>query len=234
VPASREWFEKDFYSMLGVSETADSETIKRAFKKLARDFHPDRNPGDKAAEDRFKEISEAYDVLGNHERKAEYDQVRQLQRSGYASGGPGGFQTGGVRFEDLPFDISDLFGGMFSGGRAGRGRRGVRMDPFADETPEIPREERRTVRVPYHLAALGGQIRVPVADGKVTMKVPAGTQPGTTLRLRGKGHRLPDGTNADVLVEIAVAIPTQVDEREKELLEEIAALRRNGTGGSNK
>lgn len=228
MPASRDWFEKDFYATLGVGETADAEEIKRAFKKLARDLHPDRNPGDRAAEDRFKQVTEAYEVLGDAEKRREYDQVRHLARSGYASGGPGGFQTGGVRFEDLPFDLGDLFGGMFGGGR-GRGR-GRRVDPFEHE-PEPPREEKRTVRVPYHVAALGGQIRVPTAHGKVTMKLPPGTQPGTTLRLRGKGSPRPDGTAGDVLVEIAVAIPTDIDDTERSLLEQIAAHRRNGTGG---
>lgn len=226
MPASREWFEKDFYAILGVAETASAEEIKRAFKKLARDLHPDRNPGDKPAEDRFKQVSEAYDVLGDAEKRAEYDQVRHLQRSGYAAGGPSGFQAGGVRFEDLPFDLGDLFGGMF-GGRRGRART---VDPFEFEQarPQPPREERRVVRVPYTVAALGGQIRVPTPQGKVTMKVPAGTQPGATMRLRGKGSPKPDGTPGDVIVEIAVAIPAELDDTERELLEQIAAHRRNG------
>lgn len=227
--ASREWFEKDFYALLGVSETASAEEIKRAFKKLARDLHPDRNPGDKAAEDRFKQISEAYDVLGSAEKRTEYDQVRHMARSGYASGGPGGFQTGGVRFEDLPFDIGDLFGGRFGGSTRRRGRR---IDPFAEAAPEAPREQRRIVRVPYHVAALGGQIRVDTPQGKVTMKLPEGTQPGTTMRLRGKGAPAPDGAPTDVLVEIVVAFPAVLDETERNLLEQIAAHRRNGTGGS--
>ena len=230
MPASREWFEKDFYAMLGVSETASADEIKRAFKKLARDLHPDRNPGDKVSEERFKQISEAYDVLGSSEKRSEYDQVRHMARSGYASGGPGGFQTGGVRFEDLPFDLSDLFGGRFGGG--GGRRRGRRVDPFADAAPEPPREQRRVVRVPYTVAALGGQIRIDTPQGKVTMKLPEGTQPGTTMRLRGKGVPGPDGAPTDVLVEIAVSFPTTLDETERNLLEQIAAHRRNGTGGS--
>ena len=229
--ASREWFEKDYYAVLGVSENASAEEIRRAFKKQAREAHPDRNPGDRAAEERFKQISEAYEVLGDAAKRQEYDQVRHLARSGYAGGGPGGFQAGGVRFEDLPFDIDDLFGGLFSGARRGRGRgRTVRVDPFEDVEPRAPeKEERRTVRIPYTLAALGGQIRVPTPKGKVTMRVQPGTQPGTTLRLRGKGTPRPDGTAGDVLVEIAVAIPTELDEFERSRLEELAAHRRNGT-----
>jgi molecular chaperone DnaJ len=227
VPASREWFEKDYYAVLGLSEDASPEDVKRAFKKLARENHPDRNPGDAAAEERFKSASEAYDILSHAEKRAEYDQVRHLARSGYATGGPGGFQTGGVRFEDLPFDINDLFSGAFGGGR----RRGRRVDPFTEAPPPPPRDERRIVRVPYHVAALGGQIRVNTPQGKVTMKLAPGTQPGTTLRLRGKGSTRPDGTKGDVLVEFVVAIPTELDDTERALLEQIAAHRRNGTGG---
>lgn len=221
--ASREWFEKDFYSVLGVSESATAEEIKRAFKKLARELHPDRNPGDKAAEDKFKLLSEAHEVLGDPAKRQEYDQVRQMARSGYAHEGPSGFQAGGVRYEDLPFDIEDLFGGMF-GGRRGRRSR-------SEQPPPPPPVEKRTVRVPYTLAALGGQIRVPTPQGKVTMKVAPGTQPGTTLRLRGKGSPRPDGTLGDIMVEIVVSIPTTLDDFEKEHLAELAAHRRNGSEG---
>ena len=103
--AQREWFEKDYYRVLGVTDTATAKEIKSAYRKLSRQFHPDNNPGDKASEDRFKEISAAYDVLGDATKRAEYDEVRQMVASGVgpdgASGfGPGGFGPGAARIAD--------------------------------------------------------------------------------------------------------------------------------------
>jgi molecular chaperone DnaJ len=128
---NREWVEKDFYSILGVASDAPQDEIKRAYRKLAQKLHPDANPGDTTAEDRFKDVSEAYAVLSDPEQRKEYDQVRRLASSGAFSGGYGGGGFGGfggqqVRVEDL----SDLFGGagglgdLFGGGRRTRGGTG--------------------------------------------------------------------------------------------------------------
>jgi molecular chaperone DnaJ len=114
---NRDWVEKDFYKVLGVSRTASAEEIKKAYRKLAQQNHPDANPGDTAAEDRFKDISEAYATLSDTEERKEYDQVRQMVDSGgfrgFGTPGAGGFGTGGqrIRMEDL----SDLLGGMGGG-----------------------------------------------------------------------------------------------------------------------
>src|SRR5437867_3698345 len=110
---SHAWLEKDFYKALGVAESASAEEIKRAYRKLAQKFHPDRNPGDRQAEERMKDVSEAYDVLSDPKKRSEYDNLRRMAASGFRSGGFGGGQ---FRAEDLPFDIGDLFGGLF--GRA--------------------------------------------------------------------------------------------------------------------
>ncbi|MGH7912846.1 MAG: molecular chaperone DnaJ [Candidatus Dormibacteraceae bacterium] len=120
MPPQREWFEKDYYQVLGVSSTATDKEITRAYRKLAKQYHPDANPG---AEDRFKEITAAYDVLGDAGRRKEYDEVRRLGPMAGGFGRPGGFGTPGggtFRVEDLG-DLGDLFGGLF-GGRAGRRR----------------------------------------------------------------------------------------------------------------
>src|SRR5580692_6895517 len=116
--AQREWFEKDYYKVLGVVSTASDKEITRAYRKLAKEHHPDANPG---SEDRFKEISAAYDVLGDAEKRKEYDEVRRLgpMAAGGGFGGPGGAS---FRIDDLG-DLGDLFGGIFGGGRQGR-RRG--------------------------------------------------------------------------------------------------------------
>jgi molecular chaperone DnaJ len=115
----REWFEKDYYRVLGVSDTASQKDIRSAFRKLSRQYHPDANPDDKAAEERFKEVSAAYDVVGDAEKRKEYDEVRKLGPMGGMFGGPGagGGGAGGFRFEDIG-DFGDVLGGLF-----GRGRR---------------------------------------------------------------------------------------------------------------
>ncbi len=118
----REWFEKDYYRVLGVSDTASAKDIKSAYRKLSRQYHPDTNPDDASAEERFKEVSAAYDVVGDTEKRKEYDEVRKLGPMGGmfgGAGGPGaGGPAGGFRFEDVG-DIGDVLGGLF-----GRGRRG--------------------------------------------------------------------------------------------------------------
>ncbi len=118
--AQREWYEKDYYKILGVSETATPKEITKAYRKLARESHPDANPGDDAAETRFKEISAAYDVVGDEAKRTEYDEVRRLGPVGGfgaggfgRGGGPGGFDVGAD-------GLGDLLGSMF--GRGGRGR----------------------------------------------------------------------------------------------------------------
>src|ERR671939_237430 len=103
----REWFEKDYYKVLGVAKNASASEIKKAYRKLAQKFHPDANPGNREAEERFKEISSAYDVLGDQEKRKSYDQVREMASSGFGAGGfpgggfPGGGFPGGVRVEGI-------------------------------------------------------------------------------------------------------------------------------------
>ncbi len=121
--AQREWFEKDYYKVLGVSETASGKEITKAYRSLARELHPDANPGDTAAEERFKEVSVAYDVIGDEEKRASYDEVRRMGPMGGMFGGDSGPGAGGfnVGFDD----IGDLLGGLF--GRSGGGRGGGRQ-----------------------------------------------------------------------------------------------------------
>ena len=120
-----DWAEKDFYKVLGVTKSATQDEIKKKYRKLAKEFHPDANPDNAKAEARFKEVSEAYDVVGNEDSRKEYDQFRDAVASGaYMGGGPGGnaggqYAGGNFNFEDLFGD----FGGMFGGG-GNRSRRG--------------------------------------------------------------------------------------------------------------
>ncbi len=134
----REWFEKDYYAILGVSEKASAKEISKAYKKLARELHPDANPDDKAAEERFKDVSAAYDVIGDEEKRKAYDDVRHMgpmaggMFGGGAPGGQGGFNVG---FDD----IGDLLGGLFGrGGRGGsRGQQQTRAQRGADLEAEL-------------------------------------------------------------------------------------------------
>ncbi|MGH9109580.1 MAG: molecular chaperone DnaJ [Acidimicrobiales bacterium] len=351
MPPQREWFEKDYYQVLGVPSTATDKEVTRAYRKLAKQYHPDANPG---SEDRFKEITAAYDVLGDANRRKEYDEVRRLGPMAGGFGRPGA-ET--FRMEDL----GDLFGGLF-GGRGGRRRsrgpqRGADVETelhlaFADavrgvttsvNVPEdvrchtcngsgaapgtsshtCPRcngkgtlddnqglfslstvcpqcngrgtvvdtpcptchgtgTERRTrtvkVRIPpgvedgqrirvkgrgvpgqgmapagdlyvvvrvgthpqfgrrgrnltltvpvsFPDAVLGATVTVPTLDETVTLRVPPGTQPGTHLRVRGRG--VPAGKNGskpgDLLVRVDVAVPKTLTDDQRAAVEALAA-----------
>jgi len=120
--AQRDWFEKDYYRTLGLEEGATAKEITKAYRKLARDLHPDKNPGDAAAEERFKEVAAAYAVLGDEAKRTEYDEVRRMGPVG-AAGGPGGFT---FNVDDMAGagGLGDLFGNMFGRGGPGRGRPG--------------------------------------------------------------------------------------------------------------
>jgi molecular chaperone DnaJ len=363
----REWFEKDFYQVLGVSSTATDKEITKAYRQLAKRYHPDANPG---SEERFKEISSAYDVLGDAAKRKEYDQVRTLGpmaggfgRPGGGAGGPGGV-GGTFRMEDIG-DLGDLFGGLFGGGRTGRRRargpqRGADVETelhldFSDAvrgvttTVNLPEDsrchvcngsgaapgtsshtcercggkgtlddnqglfslstvcptcngrgttvdtpcpnchgtgtERRnrkvkvrippgvedgqrirvkgrgapgqgmappgdlyvvvrvakhpvfgrrgrnltlTVPVTFPEAALGTTITVPTLDDPVTLRVPAGTSPGTHLRVKGRGVPVGSGRNGskpgDLLVKIDVPVPKALTDEQRVAVEALAAV----------
>ncbi len=119
--AQREWYEKDFYKVLGVSDTASPKDITKAYRKLARENHPDANPDNTAAENRFKEVSSAYDVVGDEAKRKEYDEVRRLGPIGGFGGGGPGDGSGGYSFNVGTDGLGDLLGGMFNRGGRGRG-----------------------------------------------------------------------------------------------------------------
>ena len=145
----REWFEKDYYKTLGVPEGASQKDITKAYRKLARQNHPDANPGDASAEERFKEISAAYDVLGDEAKRTEYDEVRRLgpMGGGMPGGGPGGFS---FNVGDMQGgDFGDLLGQMFNrrrGGFGGRAGAGVGPQRGADVTAQLTLDFEDAVR----------------------------------------------------------------------------------------
>ncbi len=168
--AAQDWLEKDFYKSLGVAKDADQTAIKKAYRKLARDLHPDKNPGDAASEKRFKEVSEAYDVLSDAAKRKEYDELRTLgARGGFPGGGAGfpggagGNFTGGINIDDLfaqaggtgsSSEYADLFGNLFgNGGSAGAGRRGQRRP--AGSGPQRGQDVESDVTLDFGEAAHG-------------------------------------------------------------------------------
>jgi molecular chaperone DnaJ len=171
---NRDWLEKDYYDVLGVPKNASQAEIKKAYRKLAQENHPDANPGNQQAEDRFKEASAAYDVLGSAEKRKEYDRVREMASRGFGFGpGTGG---GRVRFEDLGFDLGglgDIFD-LFGGGLGGRGGRSA---------PRRGADLEAAVRVSFEDAIHGTTVPLRVSGGG-----PCGTcggsgaKPGTSPR----------------------------------------------------
>ena len=191
--AQREWFEKDYYAVLGVAAGVSDKELSKAYKQLAKRYHPDANPGDAAAEERFKEISAAYDVLGDTAKRAEYDEVRRMVASGVGPGGAGGFGpggfgpggfgpgpgSGGAHFEG---DLGGFFGNLFGGGR--RGRRPAGPQPGAD----------RDAALHLSFAAAVHGITAPVSfrsDATCSTcsgsGAAPGTQPETCAECRGAG-----------------------------------------------
>lgn len=208
--ASQDWFEKDFYKALGVSKDVSEADLKKTYRKLARKYHPDSNPGDTAAEAKFKEISEAYAVLSDAEQRAEYDQMRALGAGAprFASGGRGGgfedvfggmFGQGGSggRQSYSSSDFEDIFGSMFGGGGFGQSTGGFRG--FGG--PTRGRDLSATTTLDFVTAINGDTIRLQPAGGKpISVRIPAGVADGQKIRLKGKGEPSPDGGEAGDLV----------------------------------
>jgi molecular chaperone DnaJ len=349
---------KDLYEVLGVEKGASADEIKKAYRKLARRYHPDKNPGDEQAEERFKEIQAAYDILSDPEKRKEYDQVGSRIFTGAGGPGQGGFQWSG-NLGDLG-DLGDLFGGIFGGGgssqrgRQPRGERGRDVEvalnvSFEDSlkglTTKIPveldvacsvcrgtgaepgttpticpvcrgrgvvsedegffafsrpcprchgngtviekpchrchgsgrerRTKRYTVKVPagvkngtqirlkgkgeagtnggpagdlivttrvavsplyerrgadlvldvpvtYAEAALGAAVEIPTPEGRVALKVPAGSQDGKLLKVKGRGApKLKGGGKGDLLARLRVVVPTKLSKAEREAIENL-------------
>ena len=189
--ASQDWIEKDFYKILGVTKGVSDADLKKAYRKLAKANHPDLHPGDQAAESRFKDISEAYDVLSDVTERREYDAVRAMGGGARFQAGGRGSQGGG--FEDV---FSNFFGGggFPSGGFGGGG--------FA---PQRGQDLTTSSSVDFIDSIHGTNIKLTVSGKPLTLKVPAGIQDGQKLKLKGKGQPSPNGGQAgDLVVTIKV------------------------------
>ena len=204
--ASENWLTDDFYKALGVSEDASESDIKKAYRKLSRKYHPDLNPGDAAAEKKFKEISEAYDVLSDKKQREEYDQIRRYGAAGMGgfgggsyTGYPGADAFGGFSNGGAGINIDDLLGGLFSGSAGGSRRSagftsadfgGMGGGGFGSAQYAAPEESTTSTRISLVQAYTGATVTVFLPDGSHTeARIPAGIKDGQKVRLRGKGLR---------------------------------------------
>ncbi len=207
--ASQDWFDKDFYAVLGVSKDVSDAELKKVYRKLARQYHPDSNPGDVKAETRFKEISEAYSVLSDPEARAEYDQLRAMGSGARftAGGGQGGFEDvfggmfgrgGRTQYQQYnQADFDDLLGGMFGSGGFGRSTGGFRG--FGG--PTRGRDVTATTTLDFLTAIKGDTVSLSRPDGRpLRVRIPAGVNDGQKIRLKGKGEPSPDGGEAGDMV----------------------------------
>ncbi|GAA4770594.1 DnaJ C-terminal domain-containing protein [Microbacterium gilvum] len=215
--ASQDWFDKDFYAVLGVDKAVSDADLKKTYRKLARKYHPDSNPGDAAAEAKFKEISEAYSVLSDAEQRKEYDELRAMGSGArFTAGGTGGgfddvfsrfSQQRGGTAGDFD-DIFSMFGGAAGGGGGfGSGRFGQSTGGFRGfGGPQKGSDVRARTAIDFTTAAQGETISLQGEDGKpFKVKIPAGVSDGQKIRLRGRGRPSPDGgENGDIVVEVAV------------------------------
>lgn len=197
---------KDYYSSLGLDKNATADAIKKAYRKQAQQYHPDKNPGDKAAEEKFKEITEAYTVLSDPEKKLQYDSYGDTafhQRFSQEDI----FRGSNINdiFREFGFGGDDILSQLFGGGGGHRGRQ-----PFGG--PSRPRhgaDYTLNVRIPLRLAATGGERRVSFrterGDEEMNVRIPAGTDSGQRLRVPEKGGLSPDGGPAgDLFLEIQI------------------------------
>lgn len=218
--SGEDWLQKDFYKVLGVSKDADEATIKKAYRKLARTWHPDQNKGNPEAEERFKEIGEAYTVLSNPEQRQQYDAIRAMGAGGFR-GGAGGSGTSGVNFEDIfgafgggnggnvrfstsgggaGINLDDILGAF--GGFGGGSSRG--SSPY-QQAPQKGEDLHASTRITLKQSLSGVNIKLAVSGKPMTVKVPKGIKDGQSVRLRGKGKASINGGSAgDLIVTIHV------------------------------
>ena len=221
---------KDYYKLLGVDRKADAAELKSAYRKLALKYHPDRNQGDKKAEEKFKEINEAYQVLSDPDKRAHYDRLGSAYSNWEQRGAPGGFNWGewqrgspeGMRVE-FDGDLGDLFGGGFSDffsqifGVGGMGPMGRQGHPRR----RVPQRHEIEMVVSLHEVYTGSSRNVKINDRQFEVKVPKGARTGTKLRLKGAGPGGPGGQSSDVYLVLKVSPDPRFDRKNDKLYTDV-------------
>lgn len=223
----------DYYKIMGIPKDTPQEQLRDAYKKRAKQFHPDLHPDDPKAKAKFQALNEAYDVLSDPEKRAKYDQYGEhwKEAAQFGAAGDAGPSGGADGFDFSQFSgsggFSDFFEQLFGGTRR-RGRRaaggfddfgsafggsGFRSRPQADA--------HATVNIDLYTALLGGEIMLQTQNSKLRLRVKPETQQGTKVRLKGKGYDRGDGTFGDLIITYNVMLPAHLSTRQKELLEEM-------------
>ena len=229
----------DYYKILGVDKTIPQKDVKRAYLKRAKQFHPDLHPDDPKAQAKFQALQEAYDVIGDPEKRRKYDQYGEqwkqadaFNAGGFGSGAGGGNPFGGFDFSQFTSGsgsgFSDFFESLFGRkGQQGGGFGGFQGFSsggagFGHQTRTHSGEMNANVTIDLYTALLGGEVMLSLSNGqKVKMKIKPETQPGTKVRLRGKGYDRGDGTFGDLIITYQVKLPTNLTERQKSLLRQM-------------
>ena len=200
---------RDYYEVLGVDKSASADEIKKAYRKKAIQYHPDKNPGDKEAEEKFKEAAEAYEVLSNPDKRARYDQFGHAGVDGAAgAGGFGGFGGQGMSMDDIFSMFGDIFGSFFGGG--GRSQRGGFGGFGQGSFNARGRDMEASVTVDFDDAVYGCDKTLSFNDGRggssqFTVHIPAGIDNGGVIRLAGKGYPgTGKGQPGDMLLKVNV------------------------------
>ncbi len=176
---AKDLYEKDLYTILGVKKSDTDAVIKKQYRKLSKELHPDATKGDKKLEERFKEVSEAYEVLSDPKKRAEYNEMRDLYKSGGMRGGMGGGQARGQQagnFQDIfggGGDPQDIFANLFGGG----GRRG----------PSKGADLQTEATISFRDSIFGSEINLRLERETITTRVPAGVKDGSKIKLKGRG-----------------------------------------------
>ncbi len=223
----------DYYKILGVDRSIPQKDVKRAYLKRAKQFHPDLHPDDPKAKAKFQALSEAYEVIGDPEKRSKYDRYGEQWRNAdmfNAGGGSDshGFSGGGASFDGFDFSGFSGAGGGFSSFFeqlfGSSGKRGSAGPGFAGADAGVG-EMNAVVDIDLYTAMLGGEIVVQIGNGtRIRLKVKPETQNGTKVRVRGKGYSLGNGQNGDLIITYNVKLPTKLSEHQKELLRQM----RNG------
>ena len=224
----------DYYKILGVDKTIPQKDVKKAYLKRAKQFHPDLHPDDPKAQAKFQALQEAYNVISDPEKRKKYDQYGEQwkqaeQFQGFNGGAGGGNPFGGFDFSGFGSGgggFSDFFENLF--GRKGQqgggfgGFQGFGNSSARTSTGEMS----ATVTIDLYTALLGGEVILSLSNGqKVKMKVKPETQPGTKVRLRGKGYDRGDGTFGDLVITYQVKLPTNLTEQQRQLLRQMQVSR---------